>query len=399
MIFVMMQTIFLIKSNHESLGGKDMPPPYGPFLENLSFLALDVVQWLPVNCAYKDGFTAWHALLMVTLSPIIIFLAVFIATSTGAVSRTNGGSGGALARKDSWTELKNIKPSPMKKAMGYFMAALLLILPTISRRICQSFRCHHFGTPKAGDESQLLEIDLDIDCASDQYRLMLIYALAMVLVYPIGVWFLLYFWLRSFRARLDPGGAVEEEVMRGRHKDEVLRNAPITALALKFTPRYWWYECLTLARRLMLTSAALMFQELSHMTIFVLFVSILNLIFCKECLPYERRWMSAFAYVMDWQVIFFIQGMLMMDAGIVSGAGATAMSAILLFTNLITIVVVIVIQRGDAKRLLREGQGQSIDTSGGSSLNRLGSRNLTSRLPAASARQFFDSFMGGGLSI
>ena len=71
-----------------------MPPPYGEFLETLSFLGLDVVQWLPVNCAYKDGFTAWHALVLVTTTPIFIFLAVLIATSSRVVAKRATRPGG-----------------------------------------------------------------------------------------------------------------------------------------------------------------------------------------------------------------------------------------------------------------------------------------------------------------
>ena len=77
-IFVTMQIVLLIKSNHSSLGGSEMPTPYGKFLELMSFLALDVVQWLPLNCAYEDGFSAWDALVVVTLTPIAAFVAVLI---------------------------------------------------------------------------------------------------------------------------------------------------------------------------------------------------------------------------------------------------------------------------------------------------------------------------------
>ena len=128
-----------------------------------------------------------------------------------------------------------------------------------------------------------------------------------------------------------------------RKQDEVLRDAPITTVALKFKPRYWYltmatttisaaaaaaaaaattradgksppppprtryYECITLARRLLLTSVALMFTSLSYMTIFVFFLTVITLIIDKECEPYQRRWTSAFMYFLDWQLVFFIE--------------------------------------------------------------------------------------------
>ena len=57
-LFLDMQIILLVKSNHSSLGGSEMPSPYGPLLKHLSFLTLDLIQWLPLNCAYEEGFTA-----------------------------------------------------------------------------------------------------------------------------------------------------------------------------------------------------------------------------------------------------------------------------------------------------------------------------------------------------
>ena len=90
---------------------------------------------------------------------------------------------------------------------------------------------------------------------------MFLYAAVMCLVYPVGVWATLFAWLWSFRERLDPTTGLEHEdededeayhvyqVIQKRKKDEVIRDAPITTVALKFLPRYWYYECITLARR------------------------------------------------------------------------------------------------------------------------------------------------------
>jgi hypothetical protein len=77
-IFITMQIILLVKTNHSSLGGSEMPAPYGDFLKAVSFIALDVIQWLPLNCAYEDGFSAWDALVAVTISPLAAFVLVLI---------------------------------------------------------------------------------------------------------------------------------------------------------------------------------------------------------------------------------------------------------------------------------------------------------------------------------
>mmetsp|Transcript_55334 Transcript_55334/g.152333 ORF Transcript_55334/g.152333 Transcript_55334/m.152333 type:complete len:600 (+) Transcript_55334:1277-3076(+) len=333
-LFVTLQIILLVKSNHASLGGSQMPPPYGDFLKAISFLVLDIIQWLPFNCAYADGFSARDALVFVTISPIAIFILVLVLAWFWKLS--------------GHSKSKSKKPPKVARVLGYFMQAILLVLPTISRRICQTFRCSEY------DDQRLLDMDLEINCSSKEYEVMLIYAWLMVLCYPLGISLALYAWLWSFRNRLDPKAKAEAEAIAMQSNDPVLKDAPITALALKFRPRFWRYELITLGRRLALTSLALMFQQLAHMMVFVLLLSILTLIIDKECEPYQRRWMSAFSYVLHWQLVLFLLAVIMMDADVVSGAGAIAISVGLLVTNIFLVVFVFVIQRGDVKRLRRE---------------------------------------------
>ena len=79
----------------------------------------------------------------------------------------------------------------VKRAMGYFVCALLLVLPTISRHICQTFRCHEY------DDKSLLEVDLEVDCRGGYYQLVRMYAMLMVAIYPLGVSAMLWAWLYS----------------------------------------------------------------------------------------------------------------------------------------------------------------------------------------------------------
>ena len=47
---VAMQIIVLVKENHEDLEGKALPNPYMYFVELLGFLALDVMEFIPMAC-------------------------------------------------------------------------------------------------------------------------------------------------------------------------------------------------------------------------------------------------------------------------------------------------------------------------------------------------------------
>ena len=64
------------------------------------------------------------------------------------------------------------------------------------------------------------------------------YALCMVFVYPLGAWFTMNVWLWSYRHHLDPTDLSVEEAIEARFKDEVLLNAPVAAIAVKFVPRW-----------------------------------------------------------------------------------------------------------------------------------------------------------------
>ena len=143
------------------------PPPnpsqrYGPFLEQLSFLTFDVVQWFPLNCAYTDGFSAWDALLAVTAIPLVMFVATVVVALLAECAQAckskklAGGERESSAKKGG---------AIISTILGYFMTGILLVLPSISRRICQMMRCTEFDGGDDGTLS-LLEMDLEIDCKS-----------------------------------------------------------------------------------------------------------------------------------------------------------------------------------------------------------------------------------------
>ena len=67
---VAMQIIVLVKENHEDLEGKALPNPYMYFVELLGFLALDVMEFIPMACI--SGRVTHFAKLMVwTIGPAL----------------------------------------------------------------------------------------------------------------------------------------------------------------------------------------------------------------------------------------------------------------------------------------------------------------------------------------
>ena len=95
----------------------------------------------------ESSFDHLDALLVESLFPLLLLLCTF---------------GGASLRQRLYPKLA--KPH----VLSLFMHFLTFVLPVISRRICQSFRC---VTYDAGDEGELsyLMADSSMDCTSPQY--------------------------------------------------------------------------------------------------------------------------------------------------------------------------------------------------------------------------------------
>ena len=54
-VVVTMQIIVLVNENHTELEGTKLPDPYGKFVDALSFLALDMLKFVPMACISGRG--------------------------------------------------------------------------------------------------------------------------------------------------------------------------------------------------------------------------------------------------------------------------------------------------------------------------------------------------------
>ena len=70
---ITMQIIFILKSNHTSVGGAEMAEPYASFVELTSFVDLDVPRLLPFNCLAEREWDHFDSLVSVTIAPLLLF--------------------------------------------------------------------------------------------------------------------------------------------------------------------------------------------------------------------------------------------------------------------------------------------------------------------------------------
>lgn len=73
------------------------------------------------------------------------------------------------------------------------------------------------------------------------------------------------------RLNLNPPGISEEEAMDARDNNPSLKKASIVSFALKYRPKFWWFDLLVLLRRVVLTSVVLIFDSEQDMDSFALF--------------------------------------------------------------------------------------------------------------------------------
>ena len=116
------QIVVLIQQNHVEIGGQHTPQPYDSFVGALGFLSLDFVELFPADCIAEAHWSHYDSLLLVTMLPIGLLLLLF---AIACVRKATG-----VARRDE-----------VKQQSGYFLAMMLLVLPSVSRRICQTFQC------------------------------------------------------------------------------------------------------------------------------------------------------------------------------------------------------------------------------------------------------------------
>ena len=257
-LFINMQIIVLIQSNHAEIGGKATPTPYGDFINSLSGLSMDLVQMVPADCLATSRWSHYDSLLLETLGPLIVIAVVFVYENVRREPRGNSAKRGYYLGQ-------------------VLMFVFLVLLPAISRRVCQTFQCRTFEPG-----IRYLVSDLSTSCTTAKYSAFKVFAILMCLVYTCGFPVGLYFWLRRFKNRLDDPMIDEQALINNRKEDQEISNHPVACRGLYYRPRYWFFDTVVMFRRLLLTSFVLVFEDPALCVVFLLLVSILGLIIERE---------------------------------------------------------------------------------------------------------------------
>ncbi|KAG5183670.1 hypothetical protein JKP88DRAFT_255721, partial [Tribonema minus] len=159
-------------SGFMSISGLELAEPFQSFMMRLSILPSFSVVF---GCIYDASF--YTRLLFMTLAPLvpIAFLGcswLFACARVGQLRRANAHAAAQCARSDA-----------LRRHWTAFLAWTFLIFGTVSSTIFQAFACDEL--PELGQWR--LRADYAVQCYVDGYWGYFGYAMAMLVVYPIGI--------------------------------------------------------------------------------------------------------------------------------------------------------------------------------------------------------------------
>jgi len=186
--FKLIITTFQIISSIPAVTQAAFPSGFEGFVRFIAVVDLNFASAIPVGC-YLEEYDFMSRLLFATWTPVFFVLVLVVLfrfeyISSAVVLRKTD------PRRDS--KLKKI----VNKYLDLFFVVTYLVLPSVTFTIFQTFLCTNVD-PDSEDDAEVdwyLGVDTTISCDSTYYNNGFYYAMAMVLVYPLGIP-LLYFLL------------------------------------------------------------------------------------------------------------------------------------------------------------------------------------------------------------
>ena len=138
---------------------------------------------IPNAACMLDSFSYFNLLQFTTLLPVAAVF--FLAMPTGIAATIGYFKYGSPSRYPNWIQIS-------AKLQSSTMLVLFLVYPSTSGAVLRALNCRKYGV-----DGRFLIDDHTIDCDSDAYRPIFIWALVCVFIYPLGVPALMYFQMKD----------------------------------------------------------------------------------------------------------------------------------------------------------------------------------------------------------
>mmetsp|Transcript_103798 Transcript_103798/g.298808 ORF Transcript_103798/g.298808 Transcript_103798/m.298808 type:complete len:470 (-) Transcript_103798:14-1423(-) len=349
--WVTMQTLVLVVQNHKDSGGEDAPNLYMDWLSNFDgIVTFEFLAIFPgTDCLYKGYIWSLMGKTLAAMAFTAICLALYYYKKR---------SGDKMA----WRVLKKL------------VWVSKLLLPAISLTISRTFRCNVYDEDES-TEIKVLLVDQSVDCDSSDYQLIFVYAIIMVVLFPVGVPLIWLIKLHALRERFEATGKVQgvtRETLKDATasdsdlaphlndknddhdrassskmvvdmEDPVLSDSPLQSLFRGIKPRYAaYYEVFDMTRRLALTCGTMVADSLAGFVLFSLSVAMLSLLAHTQLLPFDTHLMDNMNSVAHWQVLIALVVLLIRDASMFEDTEYEIVGLVLIATNLLMLCMLLI---------------------------------------------------------
>jgi hypothetical protein len=235
-----------ILSASQAVFNLNFPGIFRWLLNIIKFFTMDLLGFLRLGCI--SGYQYSDKLLLAFLLPLLMVICV---------------TGIYFVRRSS---VENMQDRAVK--MGF--AAVFLVYAFLTQTVFEAFACRDLG------EGIYLAVDYQTSCEGSAYTTLVIFGVIGVLAYPIAVPVLTMYVLYNNRAGL------------------VDRESPTfnrySFLVADYTPRFWYWECIEMLRKVMLTGVISVFRRGSLFQLVVgAMLSLISLTASAKFEPYDNK--------------------------------------------------------------------------------------------------------------
>ncbi|GMI07724.1 hypothetical protein TrVE_jg5000 [Triparma verrucosa] len=272
----------------------EYPPTYQAFEANFDWLGFNLM--MEIDCYQKITF--FTRLVGTTLGPLLFVIIMFIF---------------------GWISVQTTKQQAKKEARkSMVMKGILMVsfvfLPSASFVVFQSFSC---------GEDNLLSADPAVNCESTEYSLIVLYALVMLFIWPIGVpFYYLYVLGKHYGPSADEMqetvnrwlsgqfGLKEEEQAKMEERYMLLEEqAPpyLRVLNAEFEAPCWWVPVFEQYRKLAITGVTILFGAGTVDQLIVgMIIAILAALVYFAVQPYKNFGDDLFSMVSHFQIVLVL---------------------------------------------------------------------------------------------
>jgi hypothetical protein len=327
------------------------PASFNVVLNAFSVFNFNIMNTVPFSCS--GNYTYIDTLVLKTLFPIALTIVLFVVGGADAAWQTRSLHITDSARFPIVSAVKD-------QYLTYFFFLTYLVLPSVATTIFQTFLCTNVD-PRGEDNDKYdtyLIADMSISCTSDYYYKGVWYAVAMLLVYVVGIplmyYLLLYYNREELMHRDDVETTRDAATQTNEGRAALVSSKSYAAEALEaakpkklspavkqlsflwdaYEPQFWYWEVVETTRRLVLTAVlSVCGSGSSAQSILAVLLGVLYIKLYGFYRPYSQDSDDVVAEVGQFQIFYSFLGALIYQNALLGAQWNNAVAIVLILIN------------------------------------------------------------------